>query len=307
MQKRGCVSLKTKRRIPDALIALVLAAAIVLGGIGAINLTGRFLSDHRDTVVSLDIPEGVNTAPTYKDILSEYPWSELPEDALYTTSAPDIIQKAVVSLDEFFPGYGDPKLDDCRVYLGDGIYYVENIWLRDPKNGKEFIMNAAFEADGILVSFDIEPTVRGEYDTSSINSCYRSICDYAEYHRLNGSATNLTYILGCLESGVYNNYEGGEVEIYDDGSHVTMQSDEIYFVDPLTDFFTSYCIWSANMENTRTPYNAYNVISLMQTQYSMCYYHNGKIYLRYENTLGELTLCWDMETYKLAGMTYKKS
>lgn len=284
-----------KRIIPDFVFALVLAVLIIALGIFAVNTAARLLPDHKDTVVTVDMTDAPKISPGFEDIMKSWPWTLISDETPYTGGMPDWLRDGVVKLAEVFPGPGEISLSESELYFKEGIYFVKNIRVKSGE--KDLIMSAAFKINGGMISFNIDPIQRGNYEATVINECYKALCDSAEYHRLNGSSTDLTYYLDMFKAGLFESAEDVPE------NSVLTESDSILYTDPLSDFFYSYCYRLAGEDDY---YGALQIISILNSESPKSYYREGKIYLFYEDAgTGELTLSWDLETFRFAGMTYK--
>ena len=293
--------MKAKKIIPDYVFALIIAALIIAMGILAINMAMRLLPDHKDTVVTVDMTDAPSFSSEFDDIMNAWPWTLITDESSYGGDMPEWLRNSLVRLAEAFPGHVKISLSGSELYFNEDIYFVKNIRLDDGE--KQLVMSAAYETNGYLISFNIDPTDRGDYEATVINECYKAICDSAEYHRLNGSSTDITYYLGMLREGLFT---GGEVdeEHFDPANPNLSESESILYTDPISDFFYSYCIM---LEGEDEYYSALRVISLLNSESPQSYYRDGKIFLLYKDAgTGSLTLSWDLETFRFAGMTYKK-
>lgn len=303
MQERGRVSLKAKKIIPDYAVALIIAALTVAMGILAINMAMRLLPDHKDAVAVVDMADAPSFSSGFDDIMNAWPWTLIADEPSYGADMPEWLRNSLVRLAEAFPGHVKISLSESELYFNEGLYFVKNVRLDSGE--KQLIMSAAYEMGGEMISFNIDPADRGEYEATVINECYRAVCDSAEYHRLNGSSTDITYYLGMLQEGLFDRVAVEVDEEYFDSANPNLsESESILYIDPISDFFYSYCIM---LEGKDEYYSALPIISLLNNESPKSYYRDGKIYLFYENTgLGALTLSWDLETFRFAGMTYKK-
>ena len=305
MQKRGCILLKAKQKIRDYVITLTLAVLIIGLGFLAINVAYLLIPDYKNSIVTVDTPISNNMMGENKGVNRGYPWDILDESKLYTGEHPTWLLPNLAALNEYFPNLPQMTHHNMKLYYDNGVYITDNITLGYPYSMDKYILRAAFKEDGTPIGFDLENTKGKEISPIIINECYKAISDSADYHKLNGSGTVLTTYCKLLLSGMFL------PQYTDTAVPNSPSSNTVYNEDPLTDFYFSYCHLMSKCqieiqeELPISQIDAANIIALIQLQANEIYHKNGRIYLIYDNpTLGRLSLWWDVESAKLAGMAY---
>ncbi|MBQ6703007.1 MAG: hypothetical protein IJN17_08665 [Clostridia bacterium] len=290
--------MKTKIRIIDSVVAVLIALAIIISGFILIKNSRTLFEKEKNKTVTVDVQKSHDETQKRKMISDAYPWTLIKDQAPLEEEVPAWITIKIRRLSESFTDSNQYDFSKAEYYTTRDIHLVKNVILSCGTSYNELIMNFACDSDGNLISFIIEPLTRNTYKTATVNECFKTICDSAEYHRLNGSNTDLSNYLQILLSGVF--YEREETPL-SGGAYI---SDSILYVDPIADFFYSYCRWQFYSADRR---DVFDIIAIINNQIPTAFYSDGKIILDFNSSaLGTMMLCWDMETCRFSGMTFYK-
>ncbi len=291
-----------KINIPDGLIASVIAAVIVISGIFAMLVAGNFLPTYKNDITEISVSKSnVLLFPEDKsDIFSISPWNLLSYEHSETDTIPDWIWSKINILTQVFFNnkYTVKNTDTADLYFEKGIYYIKNCNVSNDK-----YLYAAFDRNGNLLSFDIVTNGEEKQPTAeNINLAYEIITDSTDYAKTYNTELNYYlmpyYIAEKDEFESFHQFVGESlIKELDDGTY-------IHYRDPITEFYYYYCEYLRLSESDTD--RSTSIYYMLVSDVSESVYSNGKIYVTFtSDSVGNLTLIWDLTAKHLSGMSYE--
>ncbi|MBR5452783.1 MAG: hypothetical protein IKV54_01760, partial [Clostridia bacterium] len=254
--------MKNKKSFIYSLLALFLGVAIAVGGTAAMVTAADMIPDHKNSTVSLPLPEGggVKFLEGVPGIDELYPLNLFQDGEV--TEGFNAPLESYEAMRSYFVTVVNPK--DNTAAKKDGFICVN---VNDESVPYRYVIN---EDDNALVGFSV-PIKNKEVTSAEIDNVYNKIIASADAVQKDKGA-----LKSCLsELNLGSDITGG------------------YTGDPITDFFYFYCSYSRWM-NCATEEAQYIYLLLTHGSYAAVY-SGGAIYLTYTiSDFGSLTLSWSI-------------